>query len=140
MDQTQDPLHSTADDPPPTRVPPTGKRGGVWVTLGDEQYRIPPIAFIVVQEMQDDIQKLAGLERGEPPSPAQMAIVQGLVLAAIKRNYPEITGPQVSDMIDVANYLPVLNAVLGVSGYVRRPAALGETGPSAPTGVASTPA
>lgn len=27
------------------RVQPTGKRGGEWVTLGEEAYRIPPLGF-----------------------------------------------------------------------------------------------
>lgn len=139
MDMTASPLDGTQDEPLPTRIPPTNKRGGVWVTLGDEAYRIPPIAFRVVQEMEAEVAQLADLGAGGRPTPVQMAIVEKLVLSAIQRNYPDMTQERIAEMIDVGNYMPVLNATLGVSGYVRR-AGSGEALPSAPTGTGSTPA
>ena len=79
-----------------TRVAPEKNRGGTWVRLGDELYRIPPLAFRSVVDLQDDVAGLADM--GQRPTPAQMDVVARIVHSAMARNYPSITQEQVLDM------------------------------------------
>lgn len=110
-------MTDTGDDKPPTRVPPERSRGGVWVTLGDEQYRIPPLAFRSVQDLADEVAGLANM--GTRPTPEQMATVSKIVHAALLRNYPSMPITQVDDMLDIGNYQAVLSAVLQIGGFKR---------------------
>lgn len=104
-----------SDDDVPVRVQPELKRGGRWVTIGDEQYRIPPLAFTAVQELQDEVAGLAQI--GLRPTPAQMGTVAKIVQSAMARNYPSMTVEQVNLMLDLGNYQDVLGAVLAVAGF-----------------------
>ncbi len=129
-------MGATLNDDAPTRVQPTGKRGGEWVTLGEEAYRIPPLGFRAVQELADDVASLQTM--GARPTPEQMAVVVRIVHAAIVRNYPDMTAPQVDDMLDIGNYQQVLGAVLSIGGFTKGRAEPGEA-PQAPIGAVSTP-
>jgi hypothetical protein len=120
----------------PTQVPPEKHRGGVWVTLGDESYRIPPLAFRSVQELADDVAGLATM--GTRPTPAQMQTVSKIVHSAIARNYPSMTIEQIDDMLDIGNYQEVLSAVLVIGGFKKGAAGTGE--PAASTGTPATAA
>jgi len=119
-----------------TRVQPKGKRGGQWVTIGDEAYRIPPLGFLQIQEFGEDVASLDKIE-GNRPSNEQMQTIFRIVHAAMSRNYPDLTVEEVADMIDLGNYTQILIVVLAISGFEKRSAApQGET--AASTGTAST--
>lgn len=118
----------------PVRIEPKGKRGGKWVVLGMEQYRIPALAFGAVSELQDDVEALRDMNGR--PKPEHMHIVAKIVHAAMVRNYPDITVEQVGDMLDLGNYSDVLSAVLNISGFTKGPSQSGE--PVASTGAPST--
>ena len=124
------------DDDAPQKVQPQGKRGGQWITLGTEQYRIPPLAFIAVQELQDDVMGLA--QMGARPTPEQMGVVARIVQSAMARNYPDITTDQVNEMLDLGNYQHVLGAVLAVAGFTKEAGTDGSGEASASTGAPST--
>lgn len=109
-----------ADDTLPTRIPPQNKRGGAWITLGDEAYRIPPMAFGDVVELQDDVATLQSM--AGRPTAAHMAVVGKIVHTAMIRNYPALTVEEVCAMLDLGNYQEVLDAVLATSGYRKGPA------------------
>lgn len=100
----------------PKQVPPEKNRGGRWVTFGDEQYRVPPLAFRSVVDLQDEVEGLRGM--GVKPTPQQMATMTKIVHAALSRNYPSLKPADVEDMMDIGNYQELLNAVLNVSGFV----------------------
>lgn len=97
------------------RVEPERNRGGQWVSIGDEQYRIPPLAFRAVQELQDEVSALA--QMGARPTPDQMSTVTRIVHSAMSRNYPSITMELIDDMLDLGNYQDVLSAVLSIGGF-----------------------
>jgi len=100
-----------------TRIQPTGNRGGVWVTMGAEEYRIPPLGFGALKELQSrmsSIQGMTGL-----PNEEQMSVVAEIVVLAMKRNYPDITLEEVLDKLDLGNFRAVFDAVLASSGYRR---------------------
>lgn len=102
-----------------TRIQPAKQRGGIWVTLGLEEYRIPPLGFRAIQDLQDRIGLLKGLSG--VPSKEQMDLVVEIVFLAMQRNYPEMTLEGVSDMIDLSNFASVLNAVMNNSGFRSAP-------------------
>jgi len=104
------------------RIQPENSKGGVWVAMGLEEYRIPPLGFGAIRELQDRLSALQGMT--SMPSESQMAVVSEIVLMAMKRNYPSITLEEVMDKLDLGNFQAVFNAVLGQSGY--REAAPGE--------------
>lgn len=123
------------DDDAPQKVQPQGKRGGQWITIGTEQYRIPPLAFSAVQELQDEVIGLASM--GDRPTPDQMGTVAKIVQSAMARNYPAITTEEVNGMLDLGNYQAVLGAVLAVAGFTKEAADVsGEA--KASTGAPST--
>lgn len=122
----------------PTRIAPTGKRGGKWVTLGAEAYRIPPVPFAMLkdEDFKADLLTLAAIS-STTMSSEQIGTAERFIHAAIVRNYPEITVEQVADMLDLGNILDVLSTALAVSGFQHGTAgASGE--PTASTGTAST--
>ena len=116
------------------RVEPERNRGGQWVAIGDEQYRIPPLAFRAVQELQDEVAALA--QMGVRPTPDQMSTVTRIVHSAMSRNYPSITMAQIDDMLDLGNYQDVLSAVLSIGGFKKAEDEPGE--PQASTGTPPT--
>jgi hypothetical protein len=101
---------------------PEKKRGGKWVTFGEEQWQVPPLAFGAVVSLQDDVENLKELASGGRPTPAQMDIVTRIVHSAVARNYPSVSQADIAEMIDLGNYMEVLSAVLNISGFVKGPA------------------
>ena len=91
------------------RVSPTRNRGGAWVRFGDEEYRVPPLGLNGVQEFQEAVKDLKP-EDGIM-APAVMRAMQGALLSALRRNYPDIAEDVVADMIDLENYDAVLQAL-----------------------------
>lgn len=111
---------------------PEKKRGGKWVTFGEEQLQVPPLALGAVVTLQDDVEGLKSLAGGARPTPDQMSVVTRIVHSALSRNYPSLTEADVGEMVDLGNYMDVLSAVLSIAGYVK--------GPQQPGGVAAAEA
>jgi hypothetical protein len=118
------------------RVEPEKNRGGTWITFGSEAYRVPPLSFLKIQELQDRIAAMAAVPQGGQPTAGQMETVLDVVHAAISRNYPAMTREQLADMIDLQNYQEVLGAVLNIAGFKPQEAGSGEA--LASTGTGST--
>lgn len=130
-------MENTTD--PVTRVPPEKNRGGVWVRFGDEEFKVPALGLLGVQELIEDIPKLQGITG--VPTREQMNMVAVITQKAMRRNYPNLSVDDVSDMLDMSNFADVLNSVMSVSGFVR--AQPGSTAPGetkASTGMSSTSA
>lgn len=122
----------------PIRIEPKGKRGGEWITFGEEQYRVPALSFRALQELQERISGLAGLGAAGMPTQEQMSAVVDVVHAAMVRNYPDITVDTVSDLVDIENCSDVLGAVLKIAGYRARGAGEASGEARASTGTSST--
>lgn len=114
------------------RVVPAKSRGGKWVRIGDEEYRIAALGFGALQELGDEISKLAGIVG--IPSKEQMDTVVKVVHTALQRNYPNMKFGEVYDMLDLSNFSDIMDAVLNMSGFVKRNSAPGETRASIGTG------
>lgn len=100
-----------------SRVAPTLKRGGIWVRIGDEEYRVPPLSLRDIQDLQDEVESLKGMT--ERPTSEQLAAVTKLILRSLQRNYPAMTAEDLDSMLDLGNVYEVLSAVLKVSGYIK---------------------
>lgn len=89
---------------------------GIKVTLGGEDRIVPPLNLRALIEMRDELQslKVGSLD------PASIDTVVSIVHRALLRNYPEVTVEWVQDVIDVANMVDVISAVLDVSGLRRK--------------------
>lgn len=89
---------------------------GVEIELGDETFTVPPLTFRAVREHIDAI---AGMTTGLPLSAEQIDRSVALILAAMRRNYPDMTEDMLEERLDMANIKIVLPAILGASGLKR---------------------
>lgn len=119
------------------RVTPTKNRGGEWVRIGDAEFRIPPLGFMQLADLQDDVEDLRTM--GNKPSREQMLKVAKIVHAAMSRNYPDLAFEEAADMLDIGNYQTVLIRVLGISGFKQADGGAASGEPFASIGAASTP-
>jgi len=102
--------------------------------LGGEEYIIPPLSMGQSEELEAAVAKLSdpATTLGE-----RNRIMQQLIGAAIKRNYPNFDVANLKDLLDLGNFKEVLDSVLSRSGYKRGAPVPGE--PTAPlNGAAST--
>lgn len=97
------------------------KHPGITLTLGGTKYVVPPLTLGALQQLQP---RLAAFQGGVDAS--SIDTVLDVALAALRRNYPEITREEIAEAIDVANMADVFAAVMGISGLTRRSAEAGE--------------
>jgi hypothetical protein len=95
------------------------KYKGVSFSFGDKTLVIPPLNLRALEQMQEKIAGFTGQVNAE-----QVGIVADVTLAALQRNYPEMTRDEVADIIDLGNMMDVMNAVMGVSGLAEKGEAL----------------
>lgn len=95
---------------------------GIPVNLGGEDFVIPPLSLGALEQLQERVANF----RGDIGDKEQVATVIDAALAALKRNYPEISRQEVADMIDVGNMADVFEAVMDVSGLKRKALEAGE--------------
>lgn len=112
---------------------------GVTLNLGGQDYMVPPLNVDLLEEHAEIIDQL-----GVPPEPPgegeseaaylarvrrhtreERKIIVTLALAALLRNYPEMTEARVRQIIDLGNLVQISAAIMGGSGL--QPA--GETTP-----------
>jgi hypothetical protein len=63
------------------------------------------------------------------PSAEDLDTIVDMTLAALKRNYPEITRKELEDLIDLGNLKEIVDVVAGVSALEARGKALEQTSP-----------
>jgi hypothetical protein len=117
------------------RVPTEKNRGGIWVRIGDEEYRVAALGFRALQDLAEDVATLQNM--GQMPTREQMEVVIRIVHAAMLRNYPSMSMETVADMLDLANFEKILNAVMNITGYVKGNESSGEMVASTGTGSTS---
>ena len=91
---------------------------GVPFDFGAETLIIPPLSLGSFEQLQERLTET----HENAISPAYIALVVDTAHAALRRNYPELTRAQVSDMIDVANMQDVMACCMDVSGARRKEA------------------
>jgi len=84
-------------------------------------YTVPPLSLRQVQALQDRLATYTGAIDA-----TSVALVIDTVLAALSRNYSDMTTDSVADLIDLGNMATVMQAVMGVSGLEKKAEASGE--------------
>lgn len=96
---------------------------GITLKLGGNDFVVPPLTLGALEDLQERIKTYDG-----SISAPSIGTVIDCALAALRRNYPEITRDQVRDMIDVSSMGNVMQAVMDVAGLHRRAIESGEAG------------
>lgn len=92
------------------------KIAGIDFDFGVAVLTIPPLSLGDLELLQDRLGKL----KMDMFDTASVGTVIDATLAALKRNYPDITREGVADMIDVANMPDVIQCVMDVAGMRRK--------------------
>ncbi|QCI93373.1 hypothetical protein [Novosphingobium sp. EMRT-2] len=88
---------------------------GIPMQLGDgKTYTIPPLTLGSLEDLQDRIDAVSGMDK------ASIATMIDVALAALRRNYPDLTREEVGGLIDVANMDEVFTSALDASGLKRK--------------------
>jgi hypothetical protein len=92
------------------------KFDGFKITIGGEEYIIPPLSLGQVRKHENDMKALSSKDTDPNERPQ---IMLRIIHAAMTRNYPDLTVGQVEDMVDLGNLLPIIEAVMNTSGMAR---------------------
>lgn len=96
---------------------------GVNVELAGVVYVVPPLTLGMLERLQDDIAAM----NGGADFNGQVGVIVKVGLAALQRNYPDMTREKLLDIVDVANMNELFEAVMDVSGLKRKAQEAGET-------------
>ena len=85
---------------------------GATINMGGKDWIVPPLNLKGVKTLGPKLDAMnAATSRYE-----LLPIIAEIALAALQRNYPDLTADQVEDLIDMGNSQRVVEAVLGQSG------------------------
>lgn len=88
---------------------------GLERTLGGKSYVIPPLSLGQVRRFQGKLQEWSGAVDDK-----SIEVCVEVIHAAMSRNYPDLTLEAVADLIDLGNMVEMMQAVMDVSGLVRK--------------------
>jgi len=88
---------------------------GIERELGGKTYVIPPLSLGQLRRLQKKLEQWSG-----DFDDKSVAVCVETVQCALSRNYPDITEDQVAEFIDVGNMFDLMQAVMDVSGLLRR--------------------
>lgn len=87
---------------------------GVALKFGEGEFVIPPLNLGQVKRLIPLIEKM----RNGTDDAEKFDAVVTVAHAALSRNYPDLTIEQVEEMVDLGNLKKVIDAVMGISGFV----------------------
>lgn len=90
---------------------------GIDVTLGGTKFLVPPLSLGSLEVFQKRLSEFTG-----NLDAASVSTVLDVTLAALKRNYPEMTREQLGELMDVSDMAGVMLAVMDVAGIHRKAA------------------
>lgn len=79
---------------------------------------VPPLSLGALEQLHDRMVAF----NGDVSDKGQIATVIDAALAALRRNYPELTRDQVAELIDLGNFIRVFDAVMDIAGAKRQAA------------------
>jgi hypothetical protein len=89
---------------------------GVRITLGSDQYVVPPLTLKQLRELGSEITSISELAASTSLTQERMQPVMRVCLAALNRNYPELTMEALEELVDMRTVTKLVRSVLGVSG------------------------
>ena len=87
---------------------------GIPLTLGGDDFIIPPLNFAALKKLQPVIESLATISSSLEGN--QIDAITQIVHSAMSRNYPDITLEKVMDILDLGNAPTILAAIMNSSG------------------------
>lgn len=110
---------------------------GTSIKIGETIYVIPPMNLRLLKKYGGELAKMSSLKDTDNQTKFDaMAAVVPIVHECVKRNYPDVTLEMMEDMIDLANFRPIIEAIMGLSGISTTVSAEG----SGPVRTAAPPA
>lgn len=107
---------------------------GIVVNLGGVDYTVPPLSLGSLETLQGQLESF----KAGDVTPESVRVVIDATLAALLRNYPDMTRAKVAEVLDLGNMLAVMQAVMDVSGIHRAVAEAGKVQAGQSTGASST--
>ena len=92
---------------------------GVKINIGGVDYVAPPLNFRQIRQLRPVIDKMADATQVSNFSDEQIDNIITIVHAALSRNYPDITKEVLEDALDLGNMAKVIQAIMGVSGFIQ---------------------
>lgn len=87
---------------------------GVSLELGGHTFIVPPLTLGAFEDHAEQLKNFSGRE----PSLSDVKLVVDLLTAALQRNYPSVNRKAVRRLVDLQTMVPVMYALMGVSGAV----------------------
>ncbi|MBV8121119.1 MAG: hypothetical protein JO081_14420 [Alphaproteobacteria bacterium] len=87
---------------------------GVQVAMGGREWTVPPLTLGKLRWLMPKLRQLTDISAQMDET--QIAILIEVVIAAMQRNYPDLTAESVENLLDLGNAAEVLRAVLTGSG------------------------
>lgn len=94
---------------------PAPRFAGQDVNLGGTVYTVPPLALGALRRLLPKIQALS-LGEDLMPDLSQVVDLLEICLAALQRNYPDMTLEELGDIVDLGNFKQLVAVVMGQSG------------------------
>lgn len=93
---------------------------GELVKLGDREFVVPSLSVNQARRLWPEILDLnKGVTLADFPKKLDAALP--IILAALSRNYPDITIEQLGDLVDVRNFPRLMKIIAGQSGMSPKP-------------------
>ena len=90
---------------------------GVNIRMSGQDFIVPPLNFRQLKVFRSLINNISTGKAKNMTEDQTESLIK-VVHAAMTRNYPDITMEEVEELIDLKNMMPVVNAVMNVSGLV----------------------
>lgn len=111
------------------------KFDGVAVTVGGRDFTVPPLCLRDVKRFLPIIADLFGKTPIE-----QMTVTSEVILAALQRNYPDLTMEELDVLLDPISIQAMMEAIMEASGLKKKAGSLESLPPPSPsTGTDSMP-
>lgn len=93
---------------------------GKDVVIGDKTYTLPPLSLGQLRNgMMEKLRAHDALLAEDPPKGWEAFVAKGeIILAALRRNYPDLKAEELDDLIDLGNVMDLWSTVLGLTGFM----------------------
>jgi len=102
---------------------PTPQFEGVKVNAGGRELVLPALNLGALKRLREQFKVISGIDpatQGATLTDAQVDAMTDIILASVRRNYPEITREEIEELVDLNNLPSAIEAILGQSGFAKR--------------------
>lgn len=103
---------------------------GEKLKLGDKEYVIPPLTWRRIRELLPVLGRIKISPVGLEITGEMLDDYATVILAALNRNYPDMTRESLEDVLDLGNAPQIFLAIMGMSGLIRGEMMPGMASPS----------